>query len=233
MLADSSLRRCLYVASLFPFPSTSDPHPLTIVVQPAAAKMVEAMKKYPGSGEPNETGFNLAFNTSRPFYRELQATPERARRFGFAMRWFTSGGRFSVDHLVKGYDWASFDNEGGVLVDVGGGHGAISFALAQATKNMRFVVQDLPVVAAQGAKSVPSGLQDRVSFQAHDFFTPQPVKGADIYFLRTILHNWSDVQASRILGQLLPALKDGSRIVVYEFLPGDVATTAWTDKQPL
>jgi hypothetical protein len=201
--------------------------------QPAAAKMVAALQKYPGSGESNETGFNLAFNTSRPFYRELQATPERVRRFGSAMRWFTAGGSYSVDHLIKGYDWAQFDTESGLLVDVGGGHGAISLALAGATKKMRFVVQDLPVVASQGAKIVPAELQDRVSVMAHDFFTPQPVKGASIYFLRTILHNWSDGQASRILGALIPALVDGSRIVVYEFLPGDVATTAWTDKQPL
>jgi ubiquinone/menaquinone biosynthesis C-methylase UbiE len=201
-------------------------------VQPAATKMVAAMNKYPSSSEPNETGFNLAFNTSRPFYRELQATPERSRRFGAAMRWFTSGGRFAVHHLIKSYDWAAFDHDGGVVVDVGGGHGSISLALARATTHLRFIVQDLPVVAAQGAKSVPTELKDRVSFVAHDFFAPQPVQGAAIYFMRTVLHNWSDAYASRILAALLPALREGSRIVVYEYLPPDVATTAWSEKQP-
>lgn len=195
--------------------------------------MVDAMKKYPQSGEPNETGFNMAFNTSRPFYLELEATPERARRFGGAMRWMSRGGRFSNDHLIRGYDWASFDHADGLMVDIGGGHGAVSVALANATAHMRFIVQDLPNTTAQGEKLLPSGLQDRVSFMAHDFFEEQPVKGADVYFLRYILHNWSDKYARRILKSVIPALKDGSRIVCYEFLPGDRSTTLWAEKQPL
>ena len=189
------------------------------------------MEKYPGSGEPNETAFNLAFNTSRPFYLELEPTPERARRFGGAMRWMSQGGRFSNDHLIRGYDWAAFDHEGGMIVDVGGGHGAVSQALAVATQHVKFVVQDLPVTAIQGRKLLPAALQERVSFMPHDFFEEQPVKGANVYFLRYILHNWSDKYALRILKALVPAMKSGSRIVVYEFLPGDRATTMWADKQ--
>src|SRR5438045_130111 len=111
--------------------------------------MVAAMDKYPLSGEPNETGYNLAFNTSRPFYLELESIPDRARRFGAAMRWMSRGGRFSATHLIRGYDWISIDRPGGLLVDIGGGHGAVSLALAQSTQHMRFVVQDLPITAAQ------------------------------------------------------------------------------------
>ncbi|OCL15473.1 putative O-methyltransferase [Glonium stellatum] len=159
--------------------------------------MVGAMEKYPNSGEPNETGFNMAFNTSRPFYLKLEATPK------------------------------------GLMVDVGGGHGAVSMALAKATTHMNFVVQDLPNTATQGEKLLPTSLQGRVSFMAHDFFEEQPVKCADVYFLRYILHNWSDKYARRILKSLIPALKDSSRIVCYEFLPGDRPTTLWTEKQPL
>lgn len=119
------------------------------------------------------------------------------------------------------------------MVDVGGGHGAVSMALAKATTHMNFVVQDLPNTATQGEKLLPTSLQGRVSFMAHDFFEEQPVKCADVYFLRYILHNWSDKYARRILKSLIPALKDSSRIVCYEFLPGDRPTTLWTEKQPL
>ncbi|OKL59534.1 hypothetical protein UA08_04988 [Talaromyces atroroseus] len=199
---------------------------------PAATRMVETMKKYPASGEPNETAFNVAFNTSRPFYLELEAYPERARRFGAAMRWMSRGGRFSNDHLIRGYDWAQFDHEGGLMVDVGGGHGTVSVALANFTSNMRFIVQDLPTTASQGADSLPVDLKNRVSFMPHDFFAPQPVVGADVYFFRYILHNWSDKYAERILKGLVPSLKDGARIVCYEFLPGNSSTTAWSEKQP-
>jgi len=156
---------------------------------PAAPKLVDALKKYPASGEPNETAFNLAFNTSRSFYKELEATPERSRRFGAAMRWMSRGGRFSNDHIVRGYEWAQVDHANGLVVDVGGGHGSVSIALANSTSKVKFIVQDLPETATHGAKLLPGSLKERVSFMPHDFFGEQPVKGADVYFYRYILHN--------------------------------------------
>lgn len=43
----------------------------------------------------------------------------------------------------------------------------------------------------------------------HDFFTTQPVRNAEAYFLRLILHNYSDKYAVEILRQLMPAMKKG------------------------
>jgi hypothetical protein len=34
-----------------------------------------------------------------------------------------------------------------------------------------------------------AGVVLTIEFQAHDFFQEQPVKGADVYFLRQILHD--------------------------------------------
>ena len=67
--------------------------------------MIEAMKRHPGSGEPNEAAFNVAFKTELPFCKALESAPERARRYGAAMRWMTRGNRFSHNHLIRGYDW--------------------------------------------------------------------------------------------------------------------------------
>ncbi|OAA75810.1 O-methyltransferase, family 2 [Akanthomyces lecanii RCEF 1005] len=199
---------------------------------PAATKMITALNKYPNSGEPNETGFNIAFDTDRSFYLELEAHPERARRFGSAMRWMSQGGRFSNQHLARGYNWAELDRPDSVVVDIGGGHGAVSIALAKETKNISFVVQDLPVCATQGAERLDAALKDRVTFMPHDFFQTQPVVGADVYFFRYILHNWSDKYAEKILKAVIPSMKEGSRILCVEFLPGEESTTQWTKKQP-
>lgn len=198
---------------------------------PASDKVIEALEKWPGSGEPNETGFNIENKTSDPFYLELAKIPERSRRFGSGMRFMTQGTLYDINHLINGYEWAALDEKGGTVVDIGGGHGGVSRALASATSKLQLIVQDLPGTVKEGESILPAELKERVTFMAHDFLTEQPVKGADVYFFRFILHNWSDKYATRILGNLIPAMKDGSKVVIYEFLPADVATTVWSEKQ--
>lgn len=201
-------------------------------LHPASTKVLEAFDKYPGSGEPNKTGFNVENNTSDSFYVEIGKTPKRARRFGEAMRFMTRGSIYDINHLIRGYDWSKLDKVGSTVVDSGGGHGGVSRALAGATSNLQFIVQDLPETAKEGERLLSEELRGRISFMAHDFFTPQPVKGADVYLFRFILHNWSDKYSISILQNLLPAVKEGSRIVIYEFLPADVAETSWSKRQP-
>lgn len=75
-------------------------------------------------------------------------------------------------------------------------------------------MQDLPKVVAGGPGKVPAELQDRITFEAHDFYTEQTVKNADVYFFRWICHNQSDKYGVRMLQALIPALKPGARIVI-------------------
>jgi O-methyltransferase domain len=79
-------------------------------------------------------------------------------------------------------------------------------------------VQDRPEVEASFDAGVPNELKSRIRFQAYDFFTPQPVKHADIYMLKNILHDWSDEWAARILKQTVPVMRPDSRIVLVEGL---------------
>lgn len=92
-------------------------------------------------------------------------------------------------------------------------------------------MQDLPEVAANGTASLssqPKDLVDRVSFQGHDFFQPQPQLGASVYLLRMILHDWAKAEAVQILSRLVPALDSGSKIVIMDTVlprPGEVPVT--------
>lgn len=149
-----------------------------------------AFEKYPGSGEPNETGFNVENNTTDPFYLEIAKIPERSRRFGAGMRFMTRGSLYDINHLIQGFDWAALDKTGGIVVDIGGGQGGVSTALAFATSKLTFIVKDLPGTVKEGKQILPKELEGRVEFMAHDFMNEQPVKGADVYFFRFILHNW-------------------------------------------
>jgi hypothetical protein len=94
------------------------------------------------------------------------------------MKSLTSGEGYEVSYLLDNYGWASIDEIGGTVVDVGGSHGFVCMDLARRWKKMRFVVQDLPNMIA-GAPEFDGDLGERITFQAHDFMTEQPVRGAD------------------------------------------------------
>jgi len=82
--------------------------------------------------------------------------------------------------------------------------------------NLKCIVQDRPHLEASFNTPRPAALEDRVSFQVHDFFTPEPVHGADVYFFKQILHDWSDPYAIKILRQVVPVMKASSRIQIME-----------------
>lgn len=189
---------------------------------PSASRVVDAIAKWPSSEEPHESGFNVAFDSSDPIYMEINKDPHRVKRFGDAMSFFHSRPGLEVSHLLDNYDWKSIASEAdssAVFVDVGGSHGSVSIELAQRFSSIECIIQDRAEVVAEA--NVPSHLSERVRFMAHDFFTEQPIKGADVYYFRWILHNWSDKYAIQILRRLLPALKHGAKVIVNEIcMPG-------------
>ena len=93
------------------------------------------------------------------------------------------------------------------------------------------MVQDLPGPiqnARAQAESLPADVSGRIEFFEHDFFAPQPVKDADVYLLRMIIHDWADADAVRLLKELTEVMKEGSRIVIMDMvlpLPGTSSQT--------
>ena len=84
---------------------------------------------------------------------------------------------------------------------------------------MKCVIQDLPIVIEAGRKGLTE-CQDQITFMEHDFFAEQPIKAANVYLLRQILHDWSDKYATKILKAIVPAMNEDSTIIIMEnFLP--------------
>lgn len=187
-----------------------------------AASYLDTFDKWGPSEEPNETAFNYVSGSTLPVYKAWESDPVRGPRFGRAMDGFQSTSVYHTDHIVNGWDWHLLP-PGSTVVDVGGSRGTLSYAIAKAFPNPSFIVQDLPEVTngsrEQDLVGVEKEIESRVSFLAHDFFTPQPVKHADTYFLRMILHNYSDKYAVKIIQQLIPAMKrgpGGSKLLIAE-----------------
>ncbi|EWC44256.1 hypothetical protein DRE_01082 [Drechslerella stenobrocha 248] len=198
---------------------------------PASLKVVEALQKWPDSGETGETAFALA-NGGESLFQFLGSRPERAKRFGVAMSAFSTGQGYAVEHLLNGYAWDKLPKNA-TIVDVGGATGFVSVELAKSHPEFLFVVEDK--VKAQldlGESTLDEALKPRFQFVAHDFFTEQPVKGADVYLIRWCMHNWSDKYALIMIKSLVPALKNGSKVVINELaLPEPNTSNPWAERR--
>jgi hypothetical protein len=166
--------------------------------------------------------FQAAHGTDLAFFPWLVATPPHLDEFGAFMSayragkasWYDPGFYPVAERLIEGFDPSSSEV---LLVDVGGGrgHDAQLFADRHASHPGKLVLQDTEEVIA----SVPD--KDKLPFQtqAHDFFTPQPIKGARAYSLHSILHDWDDEKGIKILENLKPALTPGySRVLLNEIV---------------
>ncbi|KAI1380126.1 sterigmatocystin 8-O-methyltransferase [Hypoxylon crocopeplum] len=183
--------------------------------------MVDALQKWPGSPEPNHTGFSLANNTEDSIYQVLERNPERAYRFANTMITYTMMTEYNTSHIFNNYDWKSLGQV--QMVDVGGGAGHHSMELARRFPNLSVVVQDMDKMF-QGSR-IPAELEDMFKFMAHNSFEPQTVQ-ADVYFFQWIFHNWSDKYSILIIRALIPALKSGAKIILNESCmpePGEIA----------
>jgi hypothetical protein len=113
--------------------------------------------------------------------------------------------------LLEAHDFGDV----GMVIDVGGGHGALVAALLVAYPAMRGLVFDQPHVVA-GARAVleAAGVADRCEIVGGSFFDAVPA-GAHAYVLKAILHDWEDADALRILRRCREAIgPDGALLVV-------------------
>ena len=122
-----------------------------------------------------------------------------------------------MDTVFGGYEAAKDDV---LLVDVGGssGHDLVSFRSRHPDMTGRLILQDLPE-AIEAARAVGQLKKMGIEAFEHDFFTPEDVCGARVYYLKMVLHDWPDEQCKQILSNLTPALKQGhSRILLNEII---------------
>ncbi|KAF8350308.1 S-adenosyl-L-methionine-dependent methyltransferase [Amanita rubescens] len=174
------------------------------------------------SSEATETGFSTAVGNGRGFWDYI-GQPENTynqRRFDVGMR----GTQIFVSpkSFMTGFDWKLLPKNA-LVVDVGGGVGVPSLALAKEFSHLKFVIQDRQPVVDAGVKLWKKELPDaltsgRAQFQVHDFFAPQPQNGASVFFVKSIMHDWSDKYASKILKQLRDAATPSTKLFIIEFI---------------
>jgi len=70
-----------------------------------------------------------------------------------------------------------------------------------------------------------------MEWMQYDYFTPQPVNGADVYFYRFVFHNLHDEKAVEVLKAAIPALKQGAKVLVNDEILPEPGQTRWRNER--
>ncbi|KAJ5674339.1 uncharacterized protein N7477_004273 [Penicillium maclennaniae] len=171
--------------------------------------------------------FQRAHKTDLHTFAWVHGDPVRSAHFNHFMKAQRGSqtkcfGLYPFDEESKG--WPS---DKPLFVDVGGGAGYQTAAFKEKYPNLpgRVVLQDLPEPVEDAKSVVPTDVERMV----HNFFEPQPIKGAKYYYMRMILHDHTDENSKKILSNLVPALEKDSLILLDEMvLPSEHVDEAST-----
>ena len=111
--------------------------------------------------------------------------------------------------VASAYDFSGAS----LIVDVGGGNGALLHAILTRYPHPHGVVFDREGVVS--TILAEAGVDNRIEFRSGDFFERTP-PAADIYLLSWILHDWADEQCLHILGNCRSGMRHGARLLVIE-----------------
>jgi hypothetical protein len=154
------------------------------------------------TGQP---AFEATFG--KPRFEYLKEHPDEAARFDRYMQHSPDDRHRAV---AEAYDFS----DAGLVVDVGGGNGALLAAVLAAFPQARGLLFEQPGVLAEAPPPFPED-PDRCGSLAGDFFATVPA-GGDIYTLSRILHDWSDTRCLQILRNIRAAMTSGARLLVIE-----------------
>ena len=133
------------------------------VFWPAAVRTADAVEKWPGSEEPEQTGLSMALNPGKTMWQTFAENEEMGRRFGVFIGGTGGndiGGAAAGDVLLEMVKWK------GKVVDIGGSHGDVMVnVLRRCPEVTEAVIEDLPETVQKGRERAPADLDGRLRFQ--------------------------------------------------------------------
>jgi len=144
-----------------------------------------------------------------PMFAYLAQHPEAQAEFDAAMAGNVEN---QLTGLVKACDFS----RAAIVVDVGGGNGALAATILTANPSVTAVIEDQAQVLESAREFLGSrGLLERCRLVEGDFFESVP-EGGDVYVLSHILHDWDDESALKILRNCRSAQRPSSQLLLLE-----------------
>jgi O-methyltransferase domain/Dimerisation domain len=164
----------------------------------AWGKLVEGVQS-------GQAPFELTYGM--PVFEYFAQNARPSEIFNQAMTSFAAGVHSAAAHC---YDFSGFKT----LVDVGGGHGKLLETLLSQNPALKGILFDLEHVIA-GAQVLKDQFGERVSLVGGDFFQ-SVASGGDAYILSTVIHDWSDDLALKILRNIHAAMPAQATLLLVE-----------------
>ena len=147
-------------------------------------------------------------------FETLYSDPTRLEQFLSAMTGLSLG---IARAIAARFPWSEHQS----FVDIGAAQGGLPVVLAQTHQHLRGIGADLPVVGPIFQRYVEShGLQDRLRFEALDFFH-EPLPRADVVVMGHILHDWDLPTKQMLMAKAYEALPAGGSLIVFEAIIDD------------
>jgi len=202
---------------------------------PPFSKMYEFFREH-GFKTPNSelvNPFCFAHQTGdKTIWQYIGQYPERLAALNSGMGAQSQAAAWTVGIFPFASELAQSktDDDTVLLVDIGGGKGHVTTQIKELVGEIKgkVILQERPEVISEIDESLPG-----VDIMEYDFFTPQPIQGALIYYIRRCLHDWSDDDCIRILKSTRVAMKPGvSRLLISEIVLPDTGAdveSGWMD----
>ena len=182
---------------------------------PMAAKAMLAVEQYADSW----MRLPHCIRTGSPSFPEVRGQdvwqwrrerPEADKLFG---EWLSRETGQSARAIVDAYPFAP----GSVVADIGGGEGALLSALLSARNDCTGILfeQAGPIASAEARLGQTPALTGRLRLVEGDFFREMGVT-ADVFVLKSVLHDWDDARCLAILRNIRRALRPRDTLLLVE-----------------
>lgn len=176
-----------------------------------AEQYLPAFLKLSESIVSNKTAYELAHGKN--IWDDREASPKKGETF---QKWLNLETTTLSDELSKDWPWHRYVS----LLDIGGGMGALATSIKRCFPTV--------TVSVLEKREVCQRLEDRQSINADspsflpidkiiigDFFSQIPC-GYDAYLLKSVLHDWSDSDCLRLLGNVEKAMSSKAELIILE-----------------
>ena len=163
--------------------------------------------------QTGRNGVSVAFG--KQLFELLPDIPDQSAHFHGAM---SGTGHVFGEAVLKVADFSRFRR----MADIGGGHGLLLGLILKHFPKLEGVLFDLPAVVAgaPGAGHLRD-VENRLAIEGGSFFETIPA-GCDAYIMKSIVHDWDDNNARRILTrvreQLAKTAPETGRVFLVEMV---------------